>query len=56
MTSLLANIETKWMKAEIKQEAKELRRLHTEVGEMVKKERNEKANPNRDGGSGAGGL
>lgn len=52
----MANIETKWMKAEIKQEAKELRRLHVEVEAMVKKEKNEKASVTAKPGSTAGGL
>lgn len=52
----MANIETKWMKAEIKQEAKEIRRLHTEVEELVKKEKNEKTTATAKPGSAAGGL
>lgn len=56
VTSFLANIETQWMKAEIKQEAKELRRLHTDVEQLLKKARDEKATTRPDGGDGAGGL
>jgi preprotein translocase subunit SecG len=41
VTSFLAYIETKWMKAEIKQEARELYRLRSQVEGMLK-ERNEK--------------
>ena len=40
--SFLAYIETKWMKAEIKSEARELRKLREEVKDLLK-EKNEKA-------------
>ena len=40
--SFLASIETMWMKAEIKSEAKELRRLRREIEERLSKEKNEK--------------
>lgn len=43
VTSFLANIETKWMKAEIKSEAKELRKLRREVEDLLEKGKNEKA-------------
>lgn len=35
--SMLASIETLWMKAEIKQEAKELRKLRLEMEAVIKK-------------------
>lgn len=42
VTSFLAYIETKWMKAEIKSEAKELRKLRREIDELLMKGKNEK--------------
>lgn len=54
--SFLANIETKWMKAEIKQEARDLRKLHTEVERLLQKARDEKTTTRPDGGTSAGGL
>ena len=56
MTSFLAYIETQWMKAEIKQEARRLDKLHSKVEEMLKKERDEKTTTRIDGGTSAGGL
>jgi len=43
VTSFLAYIETKWMKAEIKSEAKELRKLRREIDDLLMKGKNEKA-------------
>jgi cell division protein FtsL len=54
--SFLANIETKWIKAEIKGEAKELRKLRREVEELLSKEKNEKASVPKPGIAGADGL
>lgn len=41
VTSFLAYVETAWMKAEVKSEAKQLRKLRDEVREYLK-EKNEK--------------
>lgn len=54
--SFLANIETKWMKAEIKGEAKELRKLKREVEELLSKEKNEKASVPRPSSATADGM
>jgi Skp family chaperone for outer membrane proteins len=54
--SFVANIETKWMKAEIKQEAKELHKMRTEVDALLKKENHEKTTADRPGSAGSGGL
>jgi cell division protein FtsL len=54
--SFLANIETKWMKAEIKGEAKELRKLKREVEDLLSKEKNEKAAVPMPSSAGADGL
>lgn len=44
VVSFLAYVETSWMKAEIKSEARELRKLRREVEDLLKKGENEKAN------------
>lgn len=56
MTSFMANIETQWMKAEIKKEARELHRLHSDVEELIKKAKDEKTNPSRPAVGGGDGL
>jgi hypothetical protein len=54
--SFLASIETMWMKAEIKSEAKELRRLRRELEDQLSKERNEKASVSKPSPASADGL
>ena len=54
--SFLANIETKWMKAEIKSEARELRKLRRDVEDLLEKGKNEKAVVPKPGIAGADGL
>jgi hypothetical protein len=44
VTSFLAYIETKWMKAEIKQEARELHKLRIEAESLLRDSRNKKVN------------
>lgn len=56
VTSFLANIETKWMKAEIKSEAKELRKLRREVEDLLEKGKNEKAVVPKSGNVAVDGL
>ena len=55
VVSFLAYIETKWMKAEIKSEARELRKLREEVKDLLK-ERNEKTVVPKPGNATADGL
>jgi hypothetical protein len=43
VVSFLAYIETKWMRAEIKSEAKELRKMRREIDDLLMKGKNEKA-------------
>jgi hypothetical protein len=54
--SFLASIETMWMKAEIKSEAKELRRLRRELEDRLSKEKNEKASVPNPSPASADGL
>lgn len=56
MTSFLANIETQWMKAEIKKEARDLYKLQRDVEDLLKKVKDEKATANRPGAVSDDGL